>query len=107
MKINDVWCKNDSFEVAATKFTTMTYDIGNWAIWLYGDVDNDGIIGASDATQILRCVVGKNSVLYGKAAGDDVFDIADVNEDGIVNVRDATQILKKAAGLASVFDGKP
>ena len=107
LKINDVWCKNDSFEVAATKFTTMTYDIGNWAIWLYGDVDNDGIIGASDATQILRCVVGKNSVLYGKVAGDDVFDIADVNEDGIVNVRDATQILKKAAGLASVFDGKP
>ena len=107
LKITNVWCKNDKYEVSGDKFKNMTYDIGNWAIWLYGDVDNDGNIGASDATQILRYVVGKNSLLYGTGIGDDIYEIADVNEDDIVNVRDATQILKKAAGLASVFDGKP
>ena len=107
LKIDNVWCKNSTYEVTGDKFKNMTYDIGNWAIWLYGDIDQDGIIGASDATQILRYVVGKNSILYGTGIGDDIFDIADVNEDDVVNVRDATQILKKAAGLVSVFDSKP
>ena len=57
-----------------------------------GDMDNDGIMNAKDASAILKDIVGlepgKNPLM------------ADFNGDGKVNAMDASAILKRIVGLA-------
>ena len=57
-----------------------------------GDMNNDGVINAMDASAILKDIVGlesgKNPVM------------ADFNGDGVMDQRDASAILKRIVGLA-------
>ena len=85
-------------------------DLGGIALWLYGDVNNDGAVNARDALQISRYAAGKASVLE---AGNDAdltayrLRVADVNRDGDANSRDALQISRCAAGKSSQLDLLP
>ena len=58
-----------------------------------GDVNNDGTINITDATEIMKYsaeLIGENEINL---------KYADVNDDGIVNVLDATEIQKSLAGI--------
>lgn len=79
----------------------------NVTVYLWGDVDGDGSITATDAQEIQRRAAGLSSV----------FDItpnlaycilrADVDSDGSITATDAQEIQRKAAGLSSVFSTLP
>lgn len=58
---------------------------------LPGDMSNDGILNAVDASAILKDIVGLES-------GANPL-MADFNGDGNVNAVDASSILKKIVGL--------
>ena len=73
--------------------------------WMFGDVDRGGTIGATDATAILKFIVGKTSSIT--SASSNEYKIGNVYTEDNLNVRDATQILRKSAYLSSVFDTKP
>ena len=103
----NAWCLDNKKDISKTEFDDMTYDIGDWNLWLYGDVTHDGAIGAEDATQILRYIVGKPSVITSTTCDEYKIANVTVDTDTVVNVRDATQILRKACGKNSVFDNKP
>lgn len=62
-----------------------------------GDISGDGVINVTDATDIMKYVVGL--VDETKLC----VDYADVNGDGIINVTDATEIQKFLADLSSVL----
>ncbi len=75
--------------------------------WMFGDVDGNKVIGATDATLILKFIVGRTSVIsYTDGVGNNQYTIANVFDTDNLNARDATQILRKAASLASVFDNR-
>lgn len=62
-----------------------------------GDVNNDGAVNVTDATEIQKYSAGKITF------DDDALNRADVNSDGKVNVSDATLIQKYAVGLIDKF----
>jgi hypothetical protein len=64
---------------------------------LYGDVNGDGAVGASDALQVLKHVVGKIVV------SDEAFVAADVSGNGIIEAVDALNILKFVVGKITQF----
>ncbi len=64
---------------------------------LYGDVKNNGDIGGSDATAVLRHVVALETL------NANSLKAADVNNDGNVDVSDAILILRKTVGLVDTF----
>ena len=81
-------------------------DVGQQKLWLYGDVNYDGLVMSTDATQINRYFNNKSSVFD---TGDeqtkaDRLAAADVNNDGFVMSTDATQINRYFNNKASVFD---
>lgn len=81
--------------------------IGSLKFRLFGDVDGKGSIGANDATQILRHIVGNTSSI--DAATVELLELNKgisnvVNSDSVLNAKDATQILRKVVGVSSVFD---
>ena len=57
-----------------------------------GDMNNDGVLSAADASDILKQIIsvadGKNPL------------VADINGDGKVTAADASEILKRIVGLA-------
>ena len=73
---------------------------------LTGDVNSDGAVDAKDATQILRHVNGKSSVISTQtgSALTETIRVSDVNGDESVDAKDATQILRHVNGKTSVFD---
>lgn len=92
------WCEFETpntFNLTGSTLERLAADV---KVWLYGDVDHNGEVGASDATLILRYVVGKSSIT-GKN-----FTMANVITGDDLDARDATQILRKSVGLSSVFD---
>ena len=127
------WCKYANYTANGTNYSDIHYydnfgfqkpivitESGNTAtanpnkiyLWLYGDVDHDGQIKATDATYILKYLVGMAQTYIGNKNDPDeakriAREIADVTGDGEVNSRDATQILRKIVGLPSVFDNHP
>lgn len=58
------------------------------------DIDGDGSVGISDATEIQKVLAGINE------PSDNFYDIADVDEDGLVDIDDVTYIQKFLAGLS-------
>ena len=62
-----------------------------------GDVNGDGKIGADDALEVLKSVVGKVELT------EDQVKAADVNKDGNVNAEDALEILKEVVGKDNCF----
>lgn len=60
---------------------------------LKGDTDNDGIMNANDAVELLK------QAARVKVAENNDRSVADVNADGKVNVHDAVSILKLIAGV--------
>ncbi len=67
-----------------------------------GDVNLDGDVSASDATQILRHINGKTSVID-TMTDESILAKADVNASGDVSASDATQILRHINGKTSVL----
>ncbi len=80
----------------------------NLAIWLYGDVNCDGIVNAGDTLQINRKIANMSSVFNQTADADYRFKVANVTNlvmnDIIINATDILQINRKVANLSSVFD---
>ena len=56
-----------------------------------GDVNNDGVLNALDASAVLKEVVGLEAVANPI--------VADFNSNGTINALDASEILKKVVGL--------
>lgn len=84
---------------------TTDYDCGQLKLWLYGDVNYDGVANTDDATQINRYYNGLGNIIS-KASPDELVEYllaADVNCDGTVNTDDATQINRYYNGLGSCF----
>lgn len=92
------WCVFETVNTFSLTGTALERTAADVKVWLYGDVDHNGEVGASDATLILRYVVGKSSIT-GKN-----FTMANVITGDDLDARDATQILRKSVGLSSVFD---
>ena len=81
----------------------------NLSLRLYGDVNNDGKVNATDATQIKRYYNNKTSV-FATAEGAELeylLKAADVNGDGKANATDATQIKRYYNNKLSVFNTIP
>ncbi len=64
---------------------------------LYGDLNLDRKIDASDALEVLRLLVGKSE-------NDRMLPAADVNRDGRIGADDALEILKHTVGKPTVLD---
>ncbi len=62
-----------------------------------GDVDGDDAIGAADALEVLKSIVGKVTLTETQILA------ADVNKDGNVNAEDALEILKEVVGKDNCF----
>ena len=73
-------------------------DMGTQKLWLYGDVNYDGRIDATDAGIVLQAFVG--SVAFDAEQGL----AADINGDSRKDATDATEILKRFVGAASDYD---
>ena len=72
---------------------------------IYGDVNDDSIIDAKDATAILTAY-SKSSVIDGELGFDDnQKKAADVNRDNIVDGKDATSVLTYYARTSSGYGG--
>ena len=81
-------------------------NIGQQKLWLYGDVNYDGIVKANDGTQITRKVNRLSSIFD---TGDertkaDRLLAADVISDGLPKANDSTQITRYVNRLSSIFD---
>lgn len=88
---------------------TTDYDCGQLKLWLYGDVNYNGVVDDSDATQVFRYASLKASVFN---TGDETTKVerllaADVNSNNIVDDSDATQIVRYAALKTSIFNTIP
>lgn len=69
--------------------------LGEMKLWLYGDVNYDGKVNATDATQILRYFNNKAPNAFTSGTEQDQADrflCADVNGDKNINGTDATQV---------------
>lgn len=64
---------------------------------LLGDVDGNGITNITDATLIIRHIVGLEP-LYG-----DALTAANINGDANINMTDATVLIRAILGLESVL----
>lgn len=76
---------------------TTDYTCGQLKLWLYGDVNYDGKVNATDSTQVLRYYNDKspNALITGTEQDKaDKLLAADVNGDGKINATDSTQILR-------------
>ena len=116
----NIWCLNEE-EIFLTTTSTFNDDKSSSTsndayitVKLYGDVDGNGLINSTDATLILRYVVGKSvsEITYSNGTGSDGFKAAEVSGDGFLSSTDATQILRKSIDLPSnrvksIFDVKP
>ena len=65
------------------------------------DIDGDGFIRISDATEIQKVLAGL------KTPSDNFYEIADADEDGKVNINDVTYIQKYIAGLINGDSNQP
>lgn len=89
---------------AGTNVTDMTKvaSFQYYAPYVLGDVNEDGKINATDATQILRYYNNLLPNALVDVNGNDIasrIQAADVNADGKINATDATQILRYYNGL--------
>lgn len=73
----------------ADKYILIVDDI----TYMAGDANNDLLVNALDASEILKLVTGYVSF------DDDKLETMDANGDGAVNTLDASSILKRVAGL--------
>ena len=67
-----------------------TYSVGD--DYILGDVNGDGVVNISDATEIQKYAVGRMNLTEAQLVS------GDVNGDGVVNISDATDIQKYAVG---------
>ena len=95
----------------APKIITVTVadeavELGNAKLWLYGDVNYDGVTDSKDATQITRYANLKTSIFTtgDEATKADRLIAADVTGDGAVDSKDATQVTRYANIKTSIFD---
>ena len=82
-------------KIVSITVSSSAFDFGVQKLWLYGDVNGDGKVNGTDATQIQRYYANKspNALLNGTA--QDIADkklAADVNNDNKINGTDATQV---------------
>ena len=72
-------------------------DLGQLKLWLYGDVNYDGQVNTTDATQVLRYFNSKGPNVFSQGSAQDRADrLLAANVDGnlIINTTDSTQILR-------------
>jgi hypothetical protein len=77
------------------KSTTIVYLSEPTASYIVGDVNADGIIGASDAAYVLQKVLSNSFTLPCEKAVADYMTVADVNNDGMLTSQDSAAILQK------------
>ncbi len=86
---------------------TSALDLGQLKLWLYGDVNYDGLITSQDVLQIQRKIAGKSSILD-STDPKDRFSAANVTAitgtDTELTSQDITQIQRMIAGKSSIFD---
>lgn len=76
------------------------------ALWLYGDLNGDGVVNLSDAVLALRAVVGLVPLSPGQK---NVADVAPrrgaprLVGDGKLDLRDVVRIIRRAVGLEKVW----
>ncbi len=71
--------------------------LDTYKILIYGDLNGDGAINASDSTDLNKVAAGLGEIT------EDIFNIAaDVDGSGAVNASDSTALSKVAAGLADL-----
>ncbi|MEK7581381.1 MAG: dockerin type I repeat-containing protein [Patescibacteria group bacterium] len=80
----------------ATSACTFTNSAG--LVQKYGDVNNNGVVNAADATLVLRSYFGIDPPLTG-----DAFKAGDVNGNFILNASDATLIRRVVFGIDTKF----
>ena len=72
-------------------------DLGQLKLWLYGDVNYDGQVNTTDATQVLRYFNSKGPNVFSQGSAQDQADrLLAANVDGnlIINTTDSAQILR-------------
>ena len=76
-------------------------------VYLWGDVNRDGVLTAADAQEIQRKAAGLSSVFDADPNSAYCTLRADVNRDGVITAADAQEIQRKAAGLSSTISTLP
>lgn len=79
---------------------SITIQVGEPPEYTLGDINNDSIIDAGDASQALRAYAS-NAGGEGYGLTENEFLSADVNKDGIIDASDASRILRYYANTAS------
>ncbi|MCH5198877.1 MAG: hypothetical protein J1E34_08230 [Oscillospiraceae bacterium] len=69
---------------------------------LFGDIDDDNSVTASDARAALRHAVGLDLIT---SSNDQIY--SDVNFDGVITAADARSILRMSVGLETTFSSVP
>ena len=114
-EIPDVAAGTYTMKVSKSKHVTREYTVTvnngkvtqNAEIWMLGDVNGDGFINMTDASQIKRKFNGKTSVFDTGDAEIKAYRLKVANvysADGIINTTDASQIKRYYNGKSSVFD---
>ncbi len=76
------------------------------ALWLYGDLNGDGIVSLSDAVLALRAVVGLERLSPGQKNVADVAPRGDIPRfvgDGKLDLRDVVRIIRRSIGLEKIW----
>ena len=114
-EIPDVAAGTYTMTVSKSKHVTREYTVTvnngkvtqNAEIWMLGDVNGDGFINMTDASQIKRKFNGKTSVFDTGDAEIKAYRLKVANvysADRIINTTDASQIKRYYNGKSSVFD---
>ncbi len=99
-------CKEGKYVVKVIEITVSEYtELDALKLWLYGDINYDGVVLANDAAQISRYINLDESLfdLQDEDAEDRLL-AADINSDGQILANDAAQISRYINFSTSIFD---
>ena len=95
------WAKIEINQDNMNDLENITIIYGEETVYETGDLDGDGVITISDATEVLTIYARMAVQLDVSGYTESQLAAADVNQDGTVNIRDATAILTYYAQTAA------
>ncbi|MBQ2989196.1 MAG: chitobiase/beta-hexosaminidase C-terminal domain-containing protein [Clostridia bacterium] len=93
-------------KIVEVEVTNEAVDVGQQNLWLYGDVNYDGVINSRDVLQVKRYINTKGSVITTGTADEiaEKIRVCDINGDGVINSRDVLQMKRYINTKGSLFN---
>ena len=90
-------------DIEAAVYMILKTNNGGDVEWIYGDVDKDGVITASDAAIVLQYVLNSGSISGMDADIEDFLKRADVTGEGTITSEQASYIYQKVLNSSFKF----